>query len=118
MHELPVVLDIVHVMDEEAEKRGLKKITQINLVIGELSSIVDECVQMYFEILAKESVCAEAILKFEYRPATLKCLHCGHEFPHEKSFDCPDCGGDSTLVNGTGREFYIKSFDGQAEDAL
>lgn len=40
-------------------------ITQINLVIGELSSIVDECVQMYFEILAKESVCAEAILQFE-----------------------------------------------------
>jgi hydrogenase nickel incorporation protein HypA/HybF len=52
MHELPVVMDIVRVIGEEANKRSLKKITQIDLVIGELSAIMDESVQMYFEIIA------------------------------------------------------------------
>ena len=113
MHELPVVLDIVRVMDEEAEKRGFKEVTQIDLVIGELSSIIGESVQMYFEIVAENSVCAGAKLTFEHRPAMLKCELCGREFPHERSFNCPDCGGDSVLVKGTGREFYIRSFDGQ-----
>jgi hydrogenase nickel incorporation protein HypA/HybF len=113
MHELPVVLDIVHVMDEEAKKHGFEKITQINLVIGELSSIIGESVQMYFEIVAEDSVCADAKLTFENRRATLKCKQCGKEFPHERSFSCPDCGGDSVLVKDTGREFYIRSFDGQ-----
>lgn len=113
MHELPVVLDIIRVMDEESKKRGFQKITQINLVIGELSSIVDESVQMYFEIAAKDSTCAHAKLQFEYRPAMLKCQKCGKEFPHEKNFECPFCGGDSVLVKGTGTEFYIRSFDGQ-----
>ena len=116
MHELPVVLDIVRIIKEETKKRGFKKITQINLVIGEISSIIDESVQMYFEILAKDSVCADAILTFEHRPAMLKCSCCGREFPHEKSFNCPACGGDSMLVKDTGEEFYIKSFDGQTAD--
>ena len=113
MHELPVVLDIVRVMEEEAEKSGFHKIDQIHLVIGELSSIVDESVQMYFEIAAKDSPCEGAKLIFEHRPAMLKCERCGMEFPHEKSFTCPGCGGDSALIKGTGREFYIRSFEGR-----
>lgn len=113
MHELPVVLDIVKVMDEEARKNAFRKITQINLVIGELSSIIDESVQMYFEAIAKDHPCENAKLTFEFKPAILKCKQCGKEFPHRKDFQCPDCGGDAVLIKGTGHEFYIRSFDGQ-----
>jgi hydrogenase nickel incorporation protein HypA/HybF len=112
MHELPVVIDIVRIMDEESKKHGFNKITRINLVIGELSAIMDESVQMYFEVIAEKSTCAGAKLSFEHVPAMLKCLECGVQFPHAKSFDCPYCGGDSVLVKGTGREFYIKSYEG------
>lgn len=112
MHELPVVIDIIRIMKEEAEKRGYKKISQINLVIGELSSIIDESVQMYFEVMAENTPCEGAKLNFEHVPAKLKCLRCGFEFPHKGGFDCPRCGGESVLIKGTGREFYIKSFEG------
>lgn len=114
MHELPVAEDIVRVMEEEAKKSGLAKITRINLVIGELSSVIDESVQMYFELIAEGTPCANAKLSFEHVPAMLKCTACGREFPHERSFACPECGGDSVLLRGTGREFYIRSFDGEA----
>lgn len=113
MHELPVVIDLVKVMEEEAEKNHFKKITSINLVIGELSSIMDESVQMYFEIVAKDKVCENAKLSFEFVPAMLRCQNCSKEFPHKKSFNCPYCGGDGFLIKGTGREFYIKSYDGE-----
>ena len=73
MHELPIVLDVVRVVEEEAKARGLSRVTKIYLVLGELSSVVDESVQMYFEIAAKDSVCANATLEFEHRPAVLKC---------------------------------------------
>ncbi len=112
MHELPVVLDVIRTVGEEAEKRGVRRVTRIDLVIGELSSIVDESVQMYFDVAAKDSVCGGAKLAFEHRPAMLRCKSCGKEFPHEKSFQCPECGGDGVLIRGTGREFYIRSFDG------
>lgn len=113
MHELPVVLDIIREMDEQAEKNAFQKITRIRLVIGELSSIIDESVQMYFEVAAKGRPCEGAELAFEHRPAMLRCRNCGKEFPHRHSFQCPDCGGDGLLIRGTGREFYIRSFDGQ-----
>ena len=113
MHELPVVLDVIRTVGQEAEKRGLRRVTRIDLVIGELSSIVDESVQMYFDIAAADSACSGAKLVFEHRPAMLRCRNCGKEFPHAKSFQCPECGGDGVLIKGTGREFYIHSFDGQ-----
>jgi hydrogenase nickel incorporation protein HypA/HybF len=113
MHELPVVLDIIRVMDEEAKKNSIQRIKQINLVIGELSSVINESVQMYFEIAAKGTPCEGSELVFEHRPAMLKCEGCGNEFPHKKDFQCPLCGKDSVLIKGTGREFYIRSFDGQ-----
>ncbi|HHV31857.1 hydrogenase maturation nickel metallochaperone HypA/HybF [Caproiciproducens sp. LBM24188] len=113
MHELPIVLDVVRVVEEEAKARGLSRVTKIYLVLGELSSVVDESVQMYFEIVSKDTVCSDAKLVFEYVPASLKCGTCGKVFPHKgSSFQCPDCGGDSVLMRDTGREFYIRSFDG------
>jgi len=68
---------------------------------------------MYFEIAAKDSPCSQARLTFEHCPAMLRCEKCGKKFPHIRSFNCPDCGGDSVLMKGTGNEFYIRSFDGQ-----
>ena len=116
MHELPVVLDLIRVMEGEAQKHGFQKITQIDLVIGELLSIVDESVQMYFDIASKDTPCSGAKLVFEHRPAILKCQKCGRKFPHQRSFSCPECGGDSVLVKGTGREFYIRSYEGESPE--
>lgn len=113
MHELPVVLDLIRTVEKEAGERGLHKVDRIDLVIGELSSVVGESVQMYFDIASENTVCAGAKLTFDHRPALLKCTDCEKEFPHEKSFSCPACGGDAVLVKGTGREFYIRSFNGE-----
>jgi len=46
---------------QEANERGLKEISQIDLAIGELSSVMDESVQMDFEIVARDSLCAELL---------------------------------------------------------
>lgn len=113
MHEYPIVLDLIKTVGEEAQKRNLHDISQISLVIGELSAVIDESVQMYFELLAENTVCEGAKLRFEHIPARLKCRECGREFDHTKSFDCPECGGESRLIKGSGRDFYIKSIDGE-----
>lgn len=113
MHELPVVTDIIKNMDRETEEHGYKKITDINLVIGELSSVVGECVQMYFDMMSEGHSCENARLNFTHTRARLKCTQCGHEFEHESSFSCPECGGDGMLIKGTGREFLIRSINAE-----
>lgn len=111
MHELPVVQDMIKTLDKESEEKGIKRIKEINLVIGELSGIIGECVQMYFDLLSKGHSSEGAVLKFTHISATLKCPSCGKEFPHEKSFDCPECGETGRLIKGSGREFLIKSVE-------
>ena len=111
MHELPVVQDMIKTLDKESGEKGIEKIREINLVIGELSGIIGECVQMYFDMLSLGHSCEGAKLNFEHVPARLRCDSCGNEFPHEKSFVCPKCGGDAKLIKGSGREFLIKSVE-------
>ena len=42
MHELPVAQSILKIALEHAEKANAKRIVDLNIVMGELSSIVDE----------------------------------------------------------------------------
>lgn len=79
MHELPIVQDVIKQATASALKLGVEDIKSITLVIGELSSVIDESVQMYFELLAENTPCRNAVLKFEHRPALLKCESCGAE---------------------------------------
>jgi hydrogenase nickel incorporation protein HypA/HybF len=113
VHELPVVTDIIKIVNSEAEKLHFTSVSDITLVMGELSSVMDESVQMYFELLSADTPCGHAKLAFERVGATLRCTGCGLEFEHKRSFDCPDCGGEALLVKGTGRELYIKSIEGE-----
>ena len=111
MHELPVTKSIVETACQKCGEAGLKKITAINVVIGELSSIVGESVEMYFEIVAKDTSAEDAALNIRRVNAQLECGSCGNKFEHNKNFNCPACGGESRLIRGTGIEFYIESIE-------
>ncbi len=109
MHELPAVEDLIRALDEESEKKGISRIEEVHLIIGELSSYVGECIQIYFDMLSDGHACEGAKLCFTHTKARFKCNACGHEFDHGSDFLCPKCGGDGTLIKGTGKEFMISS---------
>ena len=109
MHELPAVEDLIGTLDETAREKEISGIKEINIVIGELSSYVGECVQMYFDLLSEGHACEGAVLNFRPTKARFKCEKCGHEFDHGRDFFCPECGSMGRLVEGTGKEFMIES---------
>lgn len=112
MHELPVMQEMLRIVGKEAQRRSLTQVSSIAVVVGELSSVLDEPCRMYFELLAEGTPCQGARLEFEHRPAMLRCEACGEEFEHRHGFDCPKCGGAGILIKGTGRELYIRSIEG------
>jgi hydrogenase nickel incorporation protein HypA/HybF len=111
MHEMAVTSNILSIVLAEAEKAGAARVTEITLVIGELSSIIDESVQLYFDILSKDTSAAGAKLEFKRIPATLRCSACRKTF-HKKGshFTCPFCG-QAGVLTGDGKEFYIESIE-------
>lgn len=113
MHELPAVLNLLDTMEKTAREHNIRRVTRIDLKIGELSDLVDDCIQLYFDMASEGTVCEGAKLVFTREPAQLRCTSCGCTFPHETSFDCPRCGGKTTLVRGTGSGCEIIRFQGE-----
>lgn len=112
MHELPVTESIVRIAVEEAEKHNVKKINEIRIKVGELSGLVPECIQHYFDIVSEGTKVHGAKLVIFKIPITMKCLDCGFD-GETKSFQenkCPVCGSSSMKMSG-GNEFYIDSME-------
>ncbi|MBI4304054.1 MAG: hydrogenase maturation nickel metallochaperone HypA [Chloroflexi bacterium] len=110
MHELSITQSILSIALEQAKTVEASKITRINLTIGELLGVADECVQFYFGLLSKDTIAAEAILRFD-RPATsLRCRNCATVFSPNDSWACPNCG-DMKAEIVSGQECFVNSIE-------
>ena len=111
MHELSITQSILSVVLEKAKVAQAGKITKINLTIGELSGIVDDCVQFYFDIISKDTIAAEASLSFDRPPTKLRCRNCATTFsPDNPNWACPNCQ-EQTIEIISGRECYVSSIE-------
>ena len=117
MHELPVTEGVLSTALEVAKRANARRIIAIDLVIGELSSIVDDSVQFYFDILSRETPAEGAILRFRREPAVATCHDCGHRYAATVPLAplCPACGGARVQVTG-GREFYVEGIEVEDEE--
>ena len=111
MHELSVTENILEIALRHAQKSQARRITSLNLVIGQLSSILDDSVQFYWGIIAQNTIAAEARLHFERLPARFHCRNCQEDYQLiAEQLGCPKCG--SPLVSLTqGEEFYLESIE-------
>jgi len=111
MHELSITQNILEITLEHAAKHQAQRITSIRLVIGQLSSLVDDAIQFYWDIISDGTAAKGAQLVFKRLPARLHCQACGHDYPlNAEGYTCPNCGQDAAQVVG-GQEFYIDSID-------
>lgn len=111
MHELGVTQSILNIALHHAQTAQATRIREINLVIGELASVVDDSVQFYWAMIAKGTIAEGATLNFKRLPACLRCNDCAHEFPIDhREYMCPACGSPNVAVAG-GEEFYVESID-------
>lgn len=108
MHELAVTQSILDIALKHA---GSRTVRQVQLVLGQFSSIVDDSVQFYWDIIAKDTLAAGAQLRFERIPGEMTCAACGKVFhPGSETFSCPACASSTVRVT-QGREFYVESID-------
>ncbi len=111
MHELPVAENILEISLRHARQAEARRITDLNLVIGQLASIVDDSIQFYWDIISKDTLAEGAILHFRRIETELRCQDC--KIPYKPAaFDmaCPLCGGSNVKVVA-GEEFYLESID-------
>ena len=118
MHELSyatsmlnTILDTVNNYDDFKDE-NIKRVSKINLEIGELTFINIEQLKFAFEVVSQSTLCEGAEIEVEYIKPKVLCNNCGYEgdinAKDEFDIDCPRCQSLSLKIKG-GKEFNIKN---------
>ncbi len=111
MHELAVTESILDIACRHAVQAGAAAVTDIYIVMGRLSSIVDDSVQFYWDMISQDTLCANSRLHFERVPAELQCLDCGTTYVMGAELEpCPSCRSARIKVL-KGEEFRLDSIE-------
>lgn len=111
MHEYGLTKQIVKIVNGAAQKHGAVKVNAVHLVVGENTSIIPESVQMYFDMIAKDTAAQGAKLHVRLIKAEMRCPRCQNNFQRPRfSFACPECGTLGTPTD-IGDEFYVESIE-------
>lgn len=111
MHELAVTESLLEITLRHAQNANARRVDNLYLVIGQLSSIIDDSVQFYWDIVAKDTIAEGARLNFRRIAIQMECRDCQQVFtPDDHQFDCPKCGSGQVRILA-GEEFYLEAID-------
>lgn len=117
MHEYAVTESMLEIIQVEAGQAGASHVSEVTVVLGELSTFVDKSIEFYFSELSRGTVAEGARLVFQSVEARAGCLQCGSSFrPRQAVFACPQCGSPAVELQ-QGREIYIDSIDVDVSDS-
>ena len=111
MHEGSITTQIVENVLQEAKRRNAKKVSEVQLIIGELTFLNPEQVRFWYGILTKGTVMSSSNLKIEESKGIVKCPQCGYEGDFRyiddpalhittPTLNCPKCNGTVEIVGG------------------
>jgi hydrogenase nickel incorporation protein HypA/HybF len=111
MHELPVTESILEIVLRHAQTAQARRVTALHIVMGELSTLVDDSVQFYWDLIAQGTPAEGARLHFKRIAAELLCQACQHRYGLTgDSLACPLCGSTNVQVVA-GDEAYLESIE-------
>jgi len=111
MHELAVTESLLNIASDYANKNNAQSVISLNIIIGELSSIIGDSVQFYWDIISENTICEKSVLIFNKIPAKFICQSCNKEFEIKgELIPCPICGSmDMRTIQGD--EFLLNSIE-------
>lgn len=91
MHEYPITLKVIQMAEEAAIAQKAKKVRKINLMVGDYCGYVGSSINLYFPIIAENTMCSDAELVIERIKPQLRCKSCGKPLFERQSFSfiCP-----------------------------
>ena len=110
MHELMVTESLLEIALRHARDAGAGRITDLHLVIGELSSVIDDSVQFYWDIVSEGTPAEGATLHFRRVPAEMACQECAETYDPKVNLTCPACGSANVRIV-SGQEFYLEAIE-------
>jgi hydrogenase nickel incorporation protein HypA/HybF len=110
MHEYSIMTYLLEAVEQEARKLGAKRVTAINLAVGQRAGI-DDSLTFYFDMLTPDTVVEGAQLNIRRTGMSFACDNCVDRYaPHGIDFACPRCGQVGHLLDD-GSQLLIESIE-------
>ena len=105
-----VTESILEITLRHAEKASAERVTYLYLVIGDLSSVIDDSVQFYWDFISEGTIAQGAKLHFRRICTEFLCQCCEMRFEMAENFICPACQSSQIQIVA-GQEFYLEAID-------
>jgi hydrogenase nickel incorporation protein HypA/HybF len=114
MHERSVVSALIEQVSEEAQRRGLGRVTAVSVDVGEFSGVEPALVRAAFDELAAAAFGRDVRLNLATTPLRARCRSCAREYPVRRfRFACPSCGSDGEVT--AGERFVLVSIEAEPD---
>jgi len=111
MHELYATQAILEKAVQKAQEANAKHVTNLYLVVGEISTYADESVQFYWDDISKDTIAEGAQLHFRHVRAEAQCMACFTKYyPTDGEISCPNCKSVGAKIIA-GEEFFMEGLD-------
>lgn len=95
--------------------RQTKRISSVQISVGELVPETDDQIQSQWSMLAKDTTLSYTSLTIRRAPAEQQCMACFEKYhPLNQETSCPHCGSVGAKII-TGEEFYLESITEENE---
>ena len=112
MHELSIALSIVEMAEDECQRNGGLRVTNVHLRLGALAGVVKSALLSSYELVCEQSSLNGSRLLIEDVPGVVFCPACNAKRPVSGSewFRCSVCGSlASEIVSG--KELEVVSLE-------
>lgn len=111
MHEMSLCEGIRTVIEDQATRHSVTRISRVRLEIGRFAGVEKDALSFAFDVVMRGSVAEGADLVMIDLPGRAMCYDCMKEVEIEQRLDpCPDCGGGK-LMPVSGDEMRIKDLE-------
>jgi hydrogenase nickel incorporation protein HypA/HybF len=116
MHELSLAMSVREIVEDAAHQNNSEKVNEVNIIVGEFSSVSVEALEFAMEAAKKGSVFENARINIKSIKTILSCSDCKLETAMEDFvFRCGSCGsGAVTIISGD--RMYVESIDIETQE--
>ena len=115
MHEMSLMYEIILLVSKDAKLRGFQKVTQIQVIVGDLSNVLPDALEVAFLYFCKEKaglLNEQSQLTIIREKAITQCQSCLFTFePDYRIALCPKCNSlDGLIISG--ETFQVEFYEG------
>lgn len=109
MHEFSIAVNIIEIVEQNANKVKANCVNEITIEVGELSGVVEEALEQAMQQAKENTIASGSKIKIINIKGVFECKDCKQRYNADNLYElCPVCNSNNKNIL-KGQELKIKS---------